>query len=135
MRLTQSKVLGGLVFAHAVLGFAWQLWISRGDHGVSIPVTLVALAVLGITGAVGVLQHRRFGLYLVPLFYLAQVAQVVAPGFVLSLYLLYKVDFTIGFEFGTLGVNLLAAAMFLWSSLYAAGVLDSADALQADSRA
>lgn len=86
-------------------------------------------------GAVGILQHRRFGLYLVPLFYLAQVAQVVAPGFVLSLYLLYKVDLTIGFEFGALGVNLLAVAMFLWSSLYAAGALDAADVLQADGRA
>ncbi len=125
--MRQEKWIGWLSVAHYAVGFALLAWSLLTQPFAFAILMALGVAVLGLFSAVAWLRGRRWAWYVLPLTYLPQIARVVAPDFNFWIDCGFKLFIGLGFEFGTIGLNLFALGMLIWSALAAAGKLDAQD--------
>ena len=115
----QDKIIAALLVSLSVVGAAADIFqgIEHGFATMRI-LTSTILIGIGLAGAYGSIKGRRSGALLGNLFFLVQIPQFESPDFVLDLSLepMFVVS-AVSANSGLLGVNLIAAATFLWSSI------------------
>lgn len=112
----QDRILVTLLILHGLFGVAWIWWVGRQSG--FFPLFVIpagVLALIGVTGGVGLFRRRRWGWWLGVLFYLIQVVDVWTAGFRWVFTLGLSLDVELGWiGDGGFGVDLLALAMLVW---------------------
>ena len=114
----QDKIISGIILAHSLLGLAWVLWVaSHFGFPAQFVIPNLLLVALGVVSGLGWLRQRRWSVPLTIILYLAQLIHVITPQFPWSYSLGFNLSIGLGwFTAGSVGLNLLALFMLLWST-------------------
>lgn len=116
MTSLQDKFIASILLAHGIFGIAWTFWVaSQIGYPVLFLAQTLTLVVISVAAATGWFRHRRWGVWLALVFYIAQLVHVVTPTYQWSLTLGLHLMLSFGWlSEGQIGINLLALGMLLW---------------------
>jgi hypothetical protein len=123
----REKAVAWIAIASYSIGGAISSWLLVASSFSPAALLVFALSALGLISAISWLRLHLWPLYVLPLLYLPQVVRVVSPDFNFFLSSGFHLYAAINFDFGTIGINLFALFMLVWSGLTAAGRLDRLD--------
>jgi hypothetical protein len=124
---TRERAVAWIALASYLIGGSISLWLLIASSFSVAAILLFSLSALGLVSAAFWLKRHTWPLYVLPLLYLPQVVRVVTPDFNFFLSSGFHLYAGLNFGFGTIGINLFALFMLVWSGLTAAGRLDRLD--------